>query len=44
MVKSSNLMKGKRCGVAGDAPLANSGYHVVCTKRPDAPDISLAKN
>jgi hypothetical protein len=43
MVKSSNLMKGKRCGVAGDAPLANSGYHI-CTKRPDVPDISLAKN
>ena len=33
MTQNSGLMKGKR----------DSGYHVVGMKRPDAPDISLAR-
>jgi enoyl-[acyl-carrier-protein] reductase (NADH) len=30
-------------GVAGEVHHVDSGYHVVGMKRPDAPDISLAK-
>ena len=54
MVKSSELMKGKRgviLGVANHRSIVDrqghhvdSGYHVVGMKRPDAPDISLAKD
>jgi enoyl-[acyl-carrier protein] reductase I len=63
MVKSSDLMKGKRGvllgvadnrsiyllsdlsrGVTGEVRHVDSGYHVVGIRRPDAPDISLAKD
>jgi enoyl-[acyl-carrier protein] reductase I len=52
MVKNSEMMKGKRGvlifdlsrGVTGEVHHVDSGYHVVGIKRPDAPDISLAKD
>ena len=31
-------------GVTGEVHHVDSGYHVVGMKRPDAPDISLAKD
>jgi enoyl-[acyl-carrier protein] reductase I len=32
------------CGVTGEVHHVDSGYHVVGMKRPDAPDITLAKD
>ena len=31
-------------GVTGEMHHADAGYHVVCMKRPDTPDISLTKD
>jgi enoyl-[acyl-carrier protein] reductase I len=43
MTQNSGLMKGKRRVILG-VHHRDSGYHVVGMKRPEAPDISLAKD
>jgi enoyl-[acyl-carrier protein] reductase I len=43
MTQNSGLMKGKR-GVILGVHHVDSGYHVVGMKRPEVPDISLAKD
>ena len=46
MANISALMQGKRgvvLGVAGEVHHVDSGYYIAGMKRPDAPDITLAK-
>ena len=38
------LLSDLSAGVTGEVHHVDAGYHVVGMKRPDAPDISLAKD